>query len=364
MNIVFDARWLGRTGIGRYAEELLAQLQQLDQVNEYQVLLLPEHFATWKPVAPNFHPVRTTSDVYTWQEQLLLPWQIWRLKPDLVHFTSFNLPIFYPGRFVATIHDLTLVRFKNVRGGLLKRLIYEFKYWVMRGILRVVTARAERIIAPCEFTKDDILRHYRIPPTHVTVTYESVGKVYDKPTPLKLPEKFIMYLGNTYPYKNIGRLIEAFAATKARHQDTKLVLAGNTPYFTDQLKLQAKKLGVERDVMFLGRISDGEAATTYHQAQLFVFPSLYEGFGLMGLEAMTLGTPVLAARASCLPEIYGDAAAYCDPMNVHDIAKQIDFLLDHPERREELRAAGRRQVKTYSWKKMAQETLAVYGDAL
>jgi glycosyltransferase involved in cell wall biosynthesis len=360
MNILFDARWLGRTGIGRYTEELLTQLQQLDHKNKYYVLLLPQHFDSWQPAAPNFHPVRTTAEVYTWQEQLLLPWQIWRLKPDLAHFTSFNLPILYPGRFVATIHDLTLVHFKNVRSGLAQRLAYELKYWVMRGILRVVTNRAERIIAPCEFTKDDILRHYGISPTQVTVTYEAVGKAYDKPEPLKLPDKFIMYLGNTYPYKNIGRLIEAFATTKARHRGTKLVLAGHTPYFTDQLKAQVKRLGLERDVLFVGRISDGEAATAYQQTQLFVFPSMYEGFGLMGLEAMTLGAPVLAARASCLPEIYEDAAAYCDPTDPGDIARQIDALLDHPERLEELRAAGRRQVKKYSWKKMAKETLAVY----
>ena len=143
MRIVFDGRWIGRTGIGRYAEELLNELQKLDTVNHYFVLLLPQTYDTWKPAAANFEAVRTTYEVYTWQEQFLLGAQISQLKPDLVHFTSFNLPIFYSGRFVTTIHDLTLVHFKNARGGALKRLIYDIKYWAMRGIMRVVTRRAD-----------------------------------------------------------------------------------------------------------------------------------------------------------------------------------------------------------------------------
>ncbi len=364
MRIVFDGRWLGRTGIGRYTEELLRELQQLDHDNQYYVLLLPQYYDSWQPVAPNFQAVRTTCEVYTWQEQMILPWQIQRLRPDLVHFTSFNLPVLYPGRFVTTIHDLTLVHFKNIRGGGWRRLVYEFKYWVMRVIMRVVTARAERILAPCEFTKTDIGRTYQVPSSRVTVTYEAVGATYAKPETIKLPERFIMYLGNTYPYKNIGRLIEAFAASQARASGTKLVIAGHTRVFSDQLRQQARQLGCDGDIIFTGRVTDGEAATLYQRAQLFVFPSLYEGFGLMGLEAMSLGTPVLAARASCLPEIYGEAAAYCNPLDVHDITHQIDSLLGDPQRLERLREAGRQQVKRYSWTGMTEGTLAVYREVL
>jgi len=365
MRIVFDGRWIGRTGIGRYAEELLNELQKLDTVNHYFVLLLPQTYDTWKPAAANFEAVRTTYEVYTWQEQFLLGAQISQLKPDLVHFTSFNLPIFYSGRFVTTIHDLTLVHFKNARGGALKRLIYDIKYWAMRGIMRVVTRRAERIIAPCEFTKNDILSHYQIPASKVVVTYEAVGSAYDdpKPLPFSLPKKYAMYLGNMYPYKNIERLIEAFAQTKARKSGAKLILAGRTPYFEDVCKAKAKALGVADEVIFAGRVSDSEAATLYQKATLFAFPSLYEGFGLMALEAMAQGTPVLAANASCLPEICGDAAAYCDPLDVADIAAQLDALFDNDDRRQELIKAGYEHVKLFSWTKMAQETLAIYKDA-
>jgi glycosyltransferase involved in cell wall biosynthesis len=362
MRIVFDGRWIGRTGIGRYAEELLNELQKLDTTNEYLVLLLPKTYDSWKPSAPNFKPVRTTYEVYTWQEQLLLGAQIHRLKPDLVHFTSFNLPVFYPGRFITTIHDLTLVHFKNVRGGGLRRFIYEVKYWVMRGIMRTVTRRAERIIAPCEFTKNDIINQYHLPANKILVTYEAVGATYDHPEPLPfpLPKQFVMYLGNMYPYKNIERLIDAYSKTQARKTGTKLILAGRTPYFEDLRKQQVERLGLTEDVIFAGQVSDNEAATLYQNATVFAFPSLYEGFGLMGLEAMTQGTPVLAANASCLPEIYADAAEYCNPHDTNDITAKLDALLADPKRRQALTEAGYERAKLYSWTKMAQETLALY----
>ncbi len=364
MRIVYDGRWVGRTGIGRYTTELLEQLQRLDQNNEYYVLLRPEAFAQWRATSPRFHAVRTTYDVYTWQEQLLLPWQIWRLRPDLVHFTNFNLPILYPGRFIATIHDLTLVHFKNNRGEGLKKFLYEVKYWTMRGILRVVTRRAQRLLVPCQFVKDDVVSRYRAAAHKTTITPEAVdAKNYAEPADIsrfKLPKTFLFYIGNSYPYKNLERLILAFMKTKAQVAGAKLVLAGNTAYFSDQLKKTAIKLGAQEAVIFPGRISDGEAATLYQKAALYAFPSLYEGFGLPGLEAMVQGTPVLAARASCLPEIYGDAAAYFDPLDPNDMAHHIDELLNDPAHLKQLRAAGYERVKRYSWRTMAELTLAAY----
>lgn len=365
MKIVFDGRWLGRTGIGRYAEELLDQLQKLDTVNEYVVLLLPKQYESWKPVAANFRAVRTTYEVYTWQEQLLLPWQIRSLAPDLVHFMSFNLPIFYAGRFVVTIHDLTLVRFKNVKGTGFKRVLYEVKYWAMRGILRVVTSRAERIFVPTEFGRDDVVRQYKTDVSKIVVTPEAVHPSFAKPAEIDrfvVPERFIMYLGNYYPYKNIDRLIEAFSKTKARRDGVKLLLAGFSLYFTDLTKAYASKLNMGEAVVITGSVTDGELANLYQKTELYVFPSLYEGFGLPGLEAMSQGAPVLAARASCLPEVYGSAVEYFDPLDTDDMARQIDVLLDNPKRREELSRAGYELLKRYSWKTMAKQTLRVYKD--
>jgi glycosyltransferase involved in cell wall biosynthesis len=237
----------------------------------------------------------------------------------------------------------------------------------MRGIMRVVTRRAARILVPSAFTKQDLQQQYHLPADKLVVTHEAVGATYDQPEVFKtltLPDRFIMYLGNMYPYKNIGRLIAAFAQTKARRDGTKLILAGRTPYFEDLLKAQAKQLGLADAVIFTGRVTDGEAATLYRQTALFVFPSLYEGFGLMGLEAMSLGTPVLSSNASCLPEIHDKAAEYFDPRDASDMARHIDDLLANPQRLEELRQAGHKRVKQFSWRKMARETLEVYEAAL
>lgn len=363
MRIVFDGRWLGRTGIGRYAEELLKQLQRLDEANEYYVLLLPEWYEKWQPSNPRFKAVRTTYEVYTWQEQVLLPRQIAELKPDLVHFTSFNVPFLYGGDFVTTLHDLTLVHFKNVRGEGFKRLIYEAKYWVMRLVLWAAARRAKRVIVPVEFVKAEVAKLFPFSREKLVVTLEAVNPNFAEPADLRrlgLPEKFLLYVGNYYPYKNVGRLVEAFAQTKARQSGVKLVLNGKPEHFQNQVREKARELGLDDAVIWPGYTTDGELAAMYQQTELFVMPSLSEGFALPGLEAMLAGAPVLSARASCMPEVYGDAAAYFDPYDVDNMARQIDALLNDPERLKKLRAAGQERVKRFSWETMAQLTLAVY----
>jgi len=363
MRIVFDGRWIGRTGIGRYVSELLDELQVLDHENEYIVLLVPAVFKTWQPTAPNFRSVLTTHEVYTWQEQLLLPWQIMRLKPDLVHFTSFNLPLIYNGKFVVTVHDLTLVNFKNVRGAGVMRALYEVKYAAMKWVLASALRRARAVFAPTQFVKDDILSHYPLPADKIVVTLEAVTPEFNAPVSidhLGIPARYLLYVGNYYPYKNVGRLVEAFVRTDAYKNGVALVLNGKPNYFLEQIQAQVKVLGAEASVLFPGYTTDGELAALYRGAEFFVFPSLSEGFGLPGLEAMVQGTPVLAANASCFPEVFADAAAYFDPLDVADMAEKIDLLLGDKAELASLRAAGLERVKVFSWETMARETLEVY----
>ncbi len=363
MNIVYDGRWLGRTGIGRYTAELLDQLQEQDHTNHYQVLLLPDQFAAWKPRNPNFHPVRTTYEVYSWQEQLLLPWQLFWLRPTLVHFTSFNLPMLYGGRFVVTVHDLTLVHYKNARGQGFKKLVYELKYHLMRRVLKSAVKRAQTVIVPVKYVRDDLAKLFRGVKNKTVVTYEAVNANFATTEPItkfNLPNMFVLYVGTYYPYKNIGRLVEAFAKTRARQKGVKLVLAGAADDFQRRLRQRVEELGLVDEVIFTGRVSDGELASLYQQASLYAFPSLSEGFGLPGLEAMIHGIPVAAARASCLPEVYGDAAVYFDPYDTGDMAQTIDNTLGDKEQRLKLRDAGLARVKQFSWAKMTTETLAVY----
>lgn len=363
MRIVFDGRWMGRTGIGRYADELLDQLQRLDRSNEYLVLLLPKYFETWTPSASNFTKVLTAHEVYTWQEQLLLPRQIKALKPDLVHFTSFNLPMGYRGDFVTTVHDLTLLNHKNVRGTGLKKALYEGKYQVMKLVLASSVRRARAVIAPTRFVRDGLAARYPSAAGRMHVTWEAVSPDFAAPTSLArfdLPQEYLLYVGNYYPYKNIERLVRAFVRTDAYARGVTLVLNGKQDYFQDQIRAVVAEIDTQNRIVFPGYTSDGELAGLYRGAKLFVFPSLSEGFGLPGLEAMAQSVPVLASQESCFPEVFADAASYFDAYDIADMAEKIDALLKNPTELAALTAAGLERVKDFSWDTMARQTLELY----
>jgi glycosyltransferase involved in cell wall biosynthesis len=362
MNIVIDARNGIGTGIGRYTLNLLQQLEALDQTNTYTVLLLSEDFERWEPVSGNVTKVRSKYRPYGLAEQLLLPSQLRRLQPDLVHFTSFNTPITYRGKFVVTVHDFTLVDFRNTHRELLHRILYPLKYQFMRLVLRHSIEQAAHIMTPSEFVRADLLKRYgQVAPIKVTTTLEavdSIAHVSPGTLPKEVKKPFLLYVGNSYPHKNLPRLIEAFG--KLAETDLQLVLVGREDYFYRQLKHQTS----DERIIFPGYASEAELAALYHGASLFVFPSLSEGFGLPPLEAMAYGTPVMSSNASCMPEICGDAAAYFNPLEADDMASKIDALLGDQKELERLQQAGFEQVKKYSWKTMAAQTLRSYQEAL
>lgn len=372
MKIVIDGRMIGArwTGIGRYTRRLLEQLQKLDAENDYVVLLAERDFKEWRPMAKNFSARRADFEPYSFGEQIGLARLLYGLRPDLVHFPSFNLPLLYWGRYVMTLHDLTLVEFKNVRGGGFRRLIYELKYLSMRLDLWWVLKFGRAIIVPSRAVRALVLARWQIRPSKVVITYESAEVSPVKPGSIRHlvgDGRFLFYAGNAYPHKNLSRLVQAFSELQAKKPDLKLVLTGGgqgNSYFYDQLRELAKRLGIADKVVFAGFVSEAELAGLYREASLFVFPSLSEGFGLPGLEAMEYGTPVMAAGASCLPEIYGRAAAYFNPLDPADMAAKIALLLDDKDELERLRRAGYEQVKKYSWERMGRETLAVYRKAL
>ena len=367
MKIVFDGRWIGRTGIGRYSYELLRELQEVDTDNEYIVMLLPHAFEGWEPSNANFSKVLVHEEVYTLKEQFSLPFTIRRLKPDLVHFPHFAYPIAYTGKFVVTVHDMTLVHFKNAHGSALKKLLYEGKYWASRLTLWAAVRRAKGIITPTEFVKNELEDHFGLIPRTVTVTLEGVNEDLAEAhsaVEVGVEGPFILYVGNYYPYKNVERMIRAFSKSQSFERGTKFVIVGKSDYFRRGLERVVDELGLNQAVIFAGRVDDDQLAALYQHAELYVFPSLSEGFGLPGLEAMTHGTPVLSSNASCLPEVYGAAADYFDPLDVVDMRTKLDALLNDPKRLKELSQAGFSQSSHFSWSQMARLTLAVYKEAL
>lgn len=363
MKIVIDGRMLGWTGVGRYTHELLKNLEAIDRTNQYLVLIQDGDKTRWQPTATNFTAVTANIAPYSLGEQLKLPELLKSLAPDLVHFPAPNAPALFNGPKITTVHDLTLVDYQNVRGSW---LIYQIKYWAFRLVIWRAIKSAAVVITDTKFVKSQITKRYHRGEQDVAAI--ALGPIIPIPAASNMDPiiigPYLLYIGNAYPYKNLQLLVDAYRVAKQKTPDLKLVLVGPKDLFYDRLEAEVQNQNQgqkqEESIVFMGRASDDQLASLYQHASLYVFPSLSEGFGLPGLEAMSYGLPVLAANASCLPEVYGGAAVYFDPVDAKDLASKITDLLAHPKKLEEMRTAGLEKVKEYSWRKMAEETLAVY----
>ncbi len=371
MRIGIDAR-NDRTGVGRYTFSLVRELAQIDRENEYVVFLRPERLAAWTPPAPNFRGVEANIPWFTLREQLQLPRLIARERLDLVHYPNVTVPVVSRTPFVVTVHDLNYLEdaaiFNDGLGwSLARRAVLRAGYRLELEKVR----RARRLIAVSEHTRDRVLRTMRVSPSRVAVTYEAADSLAAVAPDRGILERhrlaapFFLYVGAAYPYKNLARLIDAFRLCVDRVPgEFRLVLAGDHEQFAASLERHAAAVGLAGRVVFPGRVSDAELAALYRAALGYAFVSLSEGFGLPGLEAMTAGVPVVAARAGSLPEIYGNAACYCDPTDVESIAAALGAVAADEELRTRLSAAGRARAGEFSWRRTAEQTLAVYREAL
>lgn len=361
--IVIDAREL-RTSTGRYVERLLEYLQTVDTdlSHHYTVLLTPKDMDTWTPRSKRFTKVACRFKEFTFAEQILMAWQLYRLKPDLVHFAMIQQPILYLRKVVTTAHDITNVRFDNPAK---HKFIFAVKRWVYIRVIHIVAWKSKRIMTPTEYIKEDIAKFANANSRKFVVTLESADPIKDKAE--ELPEladkQFMMYVGRPTPHKNLERLIDAFASLQEQHPDLHLVLAGKTDSNYRRIARMVKKRELT-NVVFTDFISEGQLRWLYEHCAAYVFPSLSEGFGLPGLEAMRHGAPVVSSNATCLPEVYGDAAHYFDPLDVEDMAKAINDVLTKDKLRAELVKRGTKQVSKYSWERMARQTLDVYNEVL
>ena len=366
MKIGVDAR-NDRTGVGRYTFSLIRELARIDRENEYVLFLSRERFATYAAPGANFRTVEAAIPWFTLREQLALPRLVERERLDLVHYPHVTVPLLSTTPFVVTIHDLNYLDAGAISspGDGRSRL----RGATLRAGYRVELAkvrRARRLIAVSEHTRGTIVRALRIDPERVAVTYEAADAPAVEPDTEVLARHgleapFFLYVGAAYPYKNLARLIEAFAGVSG---ERRLVLAGDHEDFGAELRTRAADLGVAERVVFPGAVTEAELAALYGRALAYVFVSLSEGFGLPGLEAMAAGVPVVAARAASLPEIYGDAAHYCDPLDVGSIAGSLAEVASDGHLRARLVERGRRRAGEFSWARTAEQTLAVYREAL
>jgi glycosyltransferase involved in cell wall biosynthesis len=357
MHIAIDARIIN-SGTGTYVAKLLEYLQRIDSVNQYTVLLREKDKDYWTPSASNFTPLIAEFDNYSFAEQIGFKRFLDKLEPDLVHFCMPQQPIFYKGKRVTTVHDLTLLKTYNSDKNW---FIFHAKQLVGRYVFRRVAAISDHIITVSDTTKKEFQAFTPIDNNKISVIYEAAEVRLSNLLPYdSLPfEDFILYVGQQPDYKNIRRLIEAHQKTLQVRPDLGLVLVGRMNPDTAANKEWANKQGY-KNIHFTGFIEDSQRDWLYTKANAYVFPSLMEGFGLPPLEAMVYGTPVLSSNTSCMPEILGSAAEYFNPYDIDDMAAKILAVTDNKTLREELITRGYGQVAKYSWQRMAEETYAVY----
>lgn len=367
MHIGIDARFFGSLGkgLGRYTQKLIENLEKLDNSNDYFVFLRRENFNEYQPKNKRFHKVLADYSWYTVMEQIQMPRMLNKYKLDLVHFPHFNVPILYRKKFVITIHDLILLHFPTIKSTTLNPLWYWFKFLVYKIVIKSAIKRSEKIVTVSNFTKDDILKHYAVSEKKIAVTYESGEEITQNKSKEKggvikkygIMKPYVLYVGNAYPHKNLEALILAFSEICDKNQY--LVLVGKEDYFYKKLKQTVSKEQI-KNIVFTDFVPDEELEEIYDNALMYIFPSLYEGFGLPPLEAMRKGVPVASSDHECMKEILGDSAYFFEATDKEKIKEAIVLVSHNENLRKKLIERGLKQVQKFTWKEMASQTLQEY----
>jgi len=364
MRIGIDARKLHDFGIGTYIRNLLRQLSRLDRTTEFVLLCRPEDASALSSIGENFRAVALRAGNYSAAEQLFIPYALRREGVTLFHAPHYVLPPLVGCRSVVTIHDCIHLMFPDY---LPNRLALGYA----RGAITMAARRATRVMTVSETSKRDILRFVKIPAAKIDVIYnsyddrfavvpceEDVVRVRER---YQLHDEFVLYAGNVKPHKNLERLIQAFHLVHARGlTHLKLILIGDEISQYAELRRAVHQHQLHKYVRFLGYLPEETLAIMYRLAGVFVFPSLYEGFGLPPLEAMASGTPVVTSNVSSLPEVAGDAAVLVDPYDPVAIAEGIYQVLTNSQLREELRRKGLARAREFSWEDSVRRVRAIY----
>jgi glycosyltransferase involved in cell wall biosynthesis len=368
MRIAIDARKLHDFGIGTYIRNVLRGLARLDQQTEYIVLCRPEDVEVAGELGPNFRAVAESARPYSIGEQFRIPLSLVRELAHLLHEPHYVLPPATRCRAVVTIHDCIHLMFPQYLPGAMA-------YYYARASMWSAVRKADRILTVSETSKRDILKFFDIPPEKVAVIYNAIDERFlAEPDEeqmdrirqrYQLDHPFLLYVGNIKPHKNLGRLIEAFARVKnSGHDDLRLVIVGDQVSRYPPLRQAVHRHRLDKEVRFLGFQPYDTLAVFYRLSRAFVFPSLYEGFGLPPLEAMACGTPVVTSNVSSLPEVAGGAAILVDPYDPASIADGISRAVTDTALRQELVAKGLARARDFSWTQSVAAIHQIYMDVL
>ncbi|MCK4649384.1 glycosyltransferase family 4 protein [bacterium] len=372
MRIAIDFRsTIGQpAGIGRFTNNLVKQIALLGSKNEYILYSfypkmpnkeIKEFIKKHPNLSLKTNPVPGRIMRYLW-DYFKIPIEFSIGEVDIIHIMDFLIPNIKKARLIVTVHDISSILFPQWHTRYTRR-------WVKDRIY-LAKEKAHKIIVDSVHTKKDLVRTLGVSEDLIAVIYGGVGEQFqpikDRETlkqikkRYKIRDKYLLFLGTLEPRKNILGLIRAFHKIKNRFPNYQLVIAGKRGWKFQEIFKTVGELRLEDKVIFTGYLPEEDIPSLYSGAELFIYPTLYEGFGFPPLEAMACGTPVITSNLSSLPEVMGEAGILIDPNNIDELARAIESALSNEDLKRELRAKGVRQAAKFSWKRCAQETIKVY----
>ena len=370
MKVAIDVRTINkpRSGVGHYVTNLIREFQKIDKENSYCLISNNGEFEAEFASRPNFENYRTwisnenhlVGDLW---ESFYLPGLLQRKGVSVFHGPAFMIPLRFSGfRTVVTIHDI--VAFIKPETVPLKYALY------MRFLIGLVVRKADRVITPSESTKQDLIDRLKVPEEKIEVVYEAVsdefkpwsgpGRAEQVKRKFGIRDRYMLFVGNLEPRKNLVRLMRAFERARDRLGGAyQLVISGKKGWLYKDILTTYEQVN-RGDVILTSYVSDKDLVDLYRSADMFVFPTLYEGFGLPVLEAMGCGAPVITSSVSSIPEIAGDAAVLVDPLDIGQISEAMVEVAFSEALRANLREKGLRQAAGFTWTKTAERTLEIY----
>ena len=379
MKVVFDGTpfLLEKTGIGHYTENLAAHILRLRPQLELELFTislraghrLKKASLALEGVGVKGYNLPANFLYYTWWRRTdIFPAESLLGDFDIFHATNYQAPALRRARLVSTVHDINFVRFPEMQSKGIRRFI---------SSLPALLRRSRMVLADSQFTADELAEVYELPPEKVKVVYPGLNPVFKEEPPEEetemalraycLEQPYLAYIGNLHPRKNLVTLLEAFSLLRERGLEHRLAVIGggglgglnNTEY--RKLMYRVEDLGLQEEVIFTGYVPDESLKSLLVRADMLVFPSIYEGFGLPPLEAMACGVPVITSSRASLPEVVGDAALLLeDPLEPEEIAAKVEALISDPALRLSLVEKGRERARTFTWEKAAADMLEVY----
>ena len=367
-NIAIDARKLRDFGIGTYIRNLIAALSEIDSENQYVLFVGQQGSHDLADLPENFRVVVEKSPSYSARELIALSWRLFRLRLDLYHSTHYVLPAVVPCRAVVTIHDIIHLLYPEF-------LPSALAFFYAQRMIRRSLSRGDRIIAVSQNTKTDLMDYFKVDGRKIRVVYSGVTDRYRNELSqaeistwleeFSIDQPYLLFVGNPKPHKNLDNVVKAYGRALEIHDfEADLVCVGDREGLEFKVRQRAEQLGIANRIKLVGHVPDEALPALYQGSKLFLFPTLYEGFGLPVIEAMASGVPVITSNTSALREIAEGYGHLVNPLEVEDIAQAIAQCMADDEHRSSLIKLGKRRAEDFRWSRTAEQTLEVYLAAL